>query len=223
MSSIEEAISYMEKNGKIEMDNFRRLWIKLIRRLKECEFIEVNTHYEEKHDIGKLMISAHKAGIDGQTLHNLLLQRFSLQMEMAQGKYVLAMFTVADKADAYDRLADALITLDKEFKNSQIRPIGPTTKELPKALEGYAQIEKECDIYTAWDADIEWIDLEDSISRCAGEFVNLYPPGIPLVVPGEIFNHNLVNIIKGHCALGLPVQGINKVGDKVQVKVLKRK
>lgn len=223
MSSIEEAISYMEKNGKTEMDNFRRLWINLIQRLQECEFIEVNTHYEEKHDIGKLMISAHKAGLDGQSLHDILLRRFSLQMEMAQGKYVLAMFTVADKADAYDRIADALITLDKEFKNSRIRPIGPTTKELPKALEGYAQIEKECDIYTAWDADFEWINLEDSTSRCAGEFVNLYPPGIPLVVPGEIFNQNLVNIIKEYCVLKLPVQGINILGGKIQVKVLKRK
>lgn len=223
MSSIEEAISYMENNGKTEMDNFKQLWINLIKRLEECEFIEVNTHYEEKHDIGKLMISAHKAGIDGQTLHDILLRRFSLQMEMAQGKYVLAMFTVADKADAYDRLADALITLDKELKNTQKEPIGLITKRLAKSLEDCTQIEKECDIYAAWDADFEWIHLEDAISRCAGEFINLYPPGIPLVVPGEIINQNLVTIIKGYCALKLPVQGINIVGDKVQVKVLKRK
>ena len=218
MSSIEEAVSYMENNGKEAMETFRQLWLNMLQRLQQCECIDVYMDPEQNQDIGKLMISASRAGVDGQTLHEILRGRFSLQMEMSQGKYVLAMFTVADGVDAYDRLAEALLVLDQEFKTKK-----DTSLICYEDKGETIQPEKRCSIAKAWEADCEWIGLEGSISRCAGEFVNLYPPGVPIVVPGEIFSQNMVNIIKRYCALKLPVQGVKQFGDEVQVKVLKRK
>ena len=60
----------------------------------------------------------------------------------------------------------------------------------------------------AWDRQMEKVPLEESIGRCAGEFVNLYPPGIPLLVPGERITKELYHSILEKFAQGLTVQGI---------------
>lgn len=215
MASMQEAISYMEVSGRIAMENFERLWISMLNKLKQCEFIEVCSG---AHDIGKLMISASKAGVDGQKLYDILLHRFSLQMEMAQGKYVLAMFTVADTIEAYDRLVKALTILDQEYTTQKDTKVNPICKR----EFSFIQADKICTIFEALEKDTEWVPLECCIEECAGEFVNLYPPGIPIIVPGEIFNQNLVNIIREYCVLGLPVQGIREQDAKYLVKILKR-
>ena len=224
MASIEESIAYMETHGYAEMENFRELWINLHNTLQSCEYVEVSDHYKQQHDIGKLLISARKAGIDGQMLHTILRERFSLQMEMAQGEYVLAMFTVADRKDAYDRLTEALLVLDEEYKQEQVNKSKPKkSKNKTVFLEDYLHNEKECELFEAWDRDYEWSNLGESVSKSSADFINLYPPGIPLVVPGEILSQNMVNIIREYCVLNLPVQGIRRFENEVQVKVLKRK
>ena len=227
MASMEEAIDYMAEHGRESMDSFRQLWVTMIRRLETCECIDVFNVEGDSHDIGKLLISANKTGVDGQSLHQILRERFSLQMEMAQGKYVLAMFTVADEADAYERLTDALLTLDAEYKRLQTGEINDTHSEKAQCFSSDFLTETLMQnggyqLHEAWDAESEWVNLEDCAGRCAGEFVNLYPPGVPLVVPGEIISQNMVNIIKEYCVLGLPVQGIKCIEGICQVNVLKR-
>lgn len=227
MASMEEAIDYMANYGHAAMETFRTLWTNMFQRLEMCEFIEVFRPEGNLHDIGKLLISADKAGIDGQSLHHILRERFSLQMEMAQGRYVLAMFTVADEEDAYVRLADALIELDtecKKMRNSE--PCQDHRIKISSNMDSLREMllqDSRYALYEAWDAEGEWVDLEECADRCAGEFINLYPPGVPLVVPGEIITQNMVTLIRGYCDLRLPVHGINHLGDNVQVKVLKQK
>lgn len=228
MASMEEAIDYMTEHGKEAMENFRHMWINMLSKLKACEFIEVFEDATCIHDMGKLMISARKAGIDGQNLHQILRERFSLQMEMAQGKYVLAMFTVADEADAYERLIHALLTLDAEYKNSRKSDLIPllSVNEMEHesdVMQTDMQKDSGCRLCEAWDAEAEWTDLTECVGRCVADFINLYPPGVPLVVPGEIISQNMVKIIKEYCVLDLPVHGVRTHGDVVQVKVLKRK
>lgn len=218
MSSMEDAISFMDKEGKSAMECFKQMWTIMLQKLQGCEFIEIYPDMERLRDKGKLLISAHKAGLDGQALHEILLSRFGLQMEMAQGKYVLAMFTVADEQDGYDRLTEALLTLEKEFK---VQTKESRNKQL--ISWGDCRAKQIVPIFQAWDGDWEWVDLDSSQGRCAGDFVNLYPPGIPLVVPGEIFNQTMVSIIKEYCALGLPVHGVLMEEEKCAVRVLKDK
>ncbi len=68
--------------------------------------------------------------------------------------------------------------------------------------------QKELSLTKAWDAENEKVDLSDSVGRVAGEFVNLYPPGIPIIVPGEVFSEGVIAKIGSYLKDGLNVQGI---------------
>ena len=107
--------------------------------------------------------------------------------------------------------ADPGIILDKQ----ETEPASPgvSGKEIPVACLRLAQ---------AWDREKEALALEDSPGRLAGEFVNLYPPGIPLLVPGERITRELCSNLICLLQQGLPVQGIEMHEGRPLIKVLVR-
>jgi len=60
----------------------------------------------------------------------------------------------------------------------------------------------------AWDRAVETVALEDSVGRYAGEFVNRYPPGVPLLVPGERITDAICRGIRQDILQGLTLQGV---------------
>ncbi|WP_051234064.1 aminotransferase class I/II-fold pyridoxal phosphate-dependent enzyme [Butyrivibrio sp. NC3005] len=63
-------------------------------------------------------------------------------------------------------------------------------------------------LYKAYDEITEKVELQKASGRIAGDFINLYPPGIPLVVPGEVISDNMCKTIYKYIKEGLNVQGI---------------
>ena len=61
----------------------------------------------------------------------------------------------------------------------------------------------------AFHAPLECIRLEESAGRISGEFIYLYPPGIPMIVPGEIITKRLADNIEECLSLGLRVERVN--------------
>ncbi len=59
--------------------------------------------------------------------------------------------------------------------------------------------------------------MDCALGRIAAEFVNLYPPGIPLLVPGEVISAQFVDMIKEYQKKGYTVQGVNDKKVKVVV------
>ena len=177
----------------------------------------------EKQDIGKLVISVKGTSLTGKQLYDLLLKKYHLQVEMAADSYVLAMFTLGDSPEGYARLEAALLEIDGEMaadpsvipEKKEIEPANTSVsgKEIPVACLRLAQ---------AWDREKEVLALEDSPGRLAGEFVNLYPPGIPLLVPGERITRELCSNLICLLQQGLPVQGIEMHGGRPLIKVLVR-
>lgn len=210
MAGMAEAIEYMEQNGKGKLDSFAQKWRQMLAELEKCRALGIYSG----DDIGKLVISVENSGITGQKLHDILLSRYHLQMEMAGGSYVLAMFTLADEEEAYVRLTEALLELDKELQSFQVSAGSPPLKSMwnPQPV-------KAKEFWKAWDAE----SIPRHITQCkgciAGEFINLYPPGIPVVVPGEILNEEILEIIKEYIRQGLPVQGVNCREEKIYVEV----
>ena len=62
-------------------------------------------------------------------------------------------------------------------------------------------------ICEAMDADTERTALQDTVGKVSAEFVYLYPPGIPIITPGEVFTDVIVEKIVAYKAAGLLVQG----------------
>lgn len=170
------------------------------------------------------MIADRTGHLTGQALYEKLLEKYHLQMEMATDTYVLAMLTVADSAEGYERLTKALLEIDAELSrqgNVCERQSASLRQEKEEDAEHHPQ--KSCHLHAAWDAPTEEVPLLEAQGRTAGEFINLYPPGIPLLVPGEVFSKELCEKLRSYLAEGLNVQGINCEMGACFVKVLTEK
>lgn len=151
-------------------------------------------------DPGKILIESLKTGLTGRQFYDILLERYHLQMEMAAGNYVTAIMTCCDTKEGWDRLYRALRELDRQYDGGQER-----SKTEPVL---YPCLEQACSLSDALDAVQEKIPLSRAEGRVSGAFINLYPPGIPIVVPGERFSRGATALISRYRQQKLPLQGM---------------
>ena len=218
MAGMELCLDMVEKEGAALFSNMLINWEKMLAELATCKALKILKKEDvlqagmKDFDVGKLVISTADTGWSGQQLHQVLLEKYHLQMEMAADTFVLAMFTIMDKEEGYKRLTDALLELDAEIE-----------KNLPKEkLDGYVidkklRLKTNCKITKAWNEPKEWVNLRKCEGRTAAGFINLYPPGIPVVVPGEIYNKEIIFNIESWHRKKLSVQGMNK---RIEVPVI---
>lgn len=207
MASMEEAIrvAVEEKSG---FARFVERWKGLLEELQKCKRIcilpgDYTECAKKRHDIGKLVLSVEGTGLSGQQFYDILLERYLLQMEMACESYVLAMFTIGDTKEAFERLAAAVLELDAELEVGAKNECRSTTAVTMHAGEVIL-------LHEAWDAEQEEVELAQAQGRVAGEFMNLYPPGTPIAVPGERLTSEVIQMLQNCLDAGLTVQGIDK-------------
>lgn len=222
MASIDNALQYIEKDEGRAFGEFRKQYDMMLERLSQCRILKFLPADRERQDLGKLLISVKDAEMTGRQLYNTLLDRYRIQTEMAAEDFVLAMFTLNDRAEGYERMTAALLEIDGSLKGSR----HPEGRSKPgSVLRGRLWPEwpeaDGCSLTTAWDGSKEEIALEESAGRLAGEFVNLYPPGVPLLVPGERITEKLCRRICNWLWQGLTVQGVRQQEGKYLVSVLK--
>ena len=151
-------------------------------------------------DRGKLIISTKKTDISGKELYERLLKKYHLQAEMAAGSYCLMIMTMMDTEEGYHRLLKALTEIDKELGDKE-----PGSEELMPVCKNKAVM----DIYEAVECERKWIPVTESIGKIAADTVFLYPPGIPLIVPGEEISESLSRQLLYDRQLGLNICGLN--------------
>ena len=205
MSSIEEAVKIASEAS--EFQEFTVHWQKLLIELSGLERLKIFPNcFEEcrkkKQDIGKLVISTKETELSGQQLYDMLLSEYHLQPEMVCESYVLCMFTIGDTEEGYDRLAKALLTIDHNISDAQRRSFCDSPRP-----------EAEVPFYVAWEQVQKEVPLKEAEGRLAGEFLNLYPPGTPILVPGERFSKETIAFLEMCMSEGLTVQGISKEGN----------
>lgn len=220
MASIDNAIRLAREEGGRLFGQMTENWNRMLERLSACRALTVwppaslpQEEYQKHQDIGKLVISVKNTGITGQELYRELLERYGLQPEMACDGYVLAMFTVGDVSQGYQRMAEALLEIDSRLKRSE----GEET-QWPK--EPVTQRRVSLPLCESWDLPMQWTALEDAVGRYAGTFVNIYPPGTPILVPGECLEEADTRRIERYLADGLNVQGISVRNGVPGLKVL---
>lgn len=214
MASIEDALDMIASEGESLFETFRKNWTAMLESLSVCSCIHVLS--AENADPGKLVFGDRTGRMNGQQLYDRLLRQYHLQMEMAAGNYVLAMFTVGDTVEGYERLTRALLEIDGECRRPDAAPVKKGCFDLP-----IPRPEKKYSLHDAWDAERAEILLSEAAERISAEFVNLYPPSIPLVVPGEAFSKEMCECLREIAEEGFTVQGIIKAEGQIYVKVLK--
>lgn len=226
MAAMEDAIATTSANREKLFGDFWEYWKGMTESLSACRnliFLK-----EENSDPGKLAVMDKTGFLDGEQLYEMLLHKYHLQPEMAAGRYVLAMFTVGDTKEGYERLTKALLEIDEYITTEQKQ----RTQEKLMEREGNRMadavtpvcIQKKTQavisIGRAWDTPKEWVLLKDAEGKTAGEYVNLYPPGSPIIVPGEIFTKDILTEIAAYRQQGFHVQGVKEIEDDIYVSTI---
>lgn len=226
MAAMEDAIATTSANREKLFGDFWEYWKGMTESLSACRnliFLK-----EENSDPGKLAVMDKTGFLDGEQLYEMLLHKYHLQPEMAAGRYVLAMFTVGDTKEGYERLTKALLEID-EYITAERKQ---RTQEKLMEREGNRMadavtpvcIQKKTQavigIGRAWDIPKEWVLLKDAEGKTAGEYVNLYPPGSPIIVPGEIFTKDILTEIAAYRQQGFHVQGVKEIEDDIYVSTI---
>lgn len=193
MGSIHRCLKLLEHRGPALFADYARNLHQLDRRLEALHHLRVLYHGADhcsRHpdffafDPGKLFVSTHGTDLTGPQLAALLRQR-GIEPEMTAPQGVLAMTSCCDTAETLERFAAVLLELDGLCHNISIPCIRPTPP-LPPVRHTIAQARQLPTVP---------LPMAEAIGRTMAESLWMYPPGIPLVVPGEVLTADIVQAL----------------------------
>lgn len=202
MSSVEICLDYIQNSS----DRFYKYIsnIKAFRhkckKLKNLKIMN-KPEYAFDYDIGKLVISTRNTDISGIELSQKLRQEYKIELEMAYSDYVIAMTSVCDSTEGFERLAKALFEIDSTIGDCNI--INKTCNNISLLPD---KVLKSCNINSKLELSIP---LNNSVGKVSAEYVWAYPPGIPIVVAGELIDESIVNQINYLLNCGVEVYSTN--------------
>ncbi len=197
---------------------------KELKALKHLKIIE--TENTERYDRSKFVISVKHAPMSSHELYETLLQKYHLQMEMLAGTYVLAMTTVGDTQEGLDRLKDALLEIDAELdtefamktddtdlplsgKQPSLEKVWTIAEVVNRRDEAQSRQEDPQEIlHFGHPGKVEKRSFEESIGCISLEYAYLYPPGSPLIVPGERITQEAVEILHWYQEHDFSIEGL---------------
>ena len=200
MASIDRCMELLESEGDTLFELYAQRIDVLRTELQGLKHLEILQ--TEQFDRSKFLISVKKTGITSKKLADILLHTYHLQMEMTGGTYVLAMTALGDTKEGFERLKRALFEIDQSLSDEKQEDHLPV--ELPKLplVCTNEEIErKKC-------GNEELILWKASIGRISTEYAYVYPPGIPLIVPGEQITQEAIQVLSLYAELGFSVEGI---------------
>ncbi len=160
-------------------------------------------------DRTKLSIHTAEIGLAGVEVYDLLRDEYDIQIEFGDLGNILAMVTAGDRAFEIERLVSAL---------SEIKRIHGKDK-VGMLKHEYIDPEVALTPQKAFYSNKKSVSLKEGIGHIAGEFVMCYPPGIPILAPGERITGDIIDYIiyakeKGSSLTGpqdMKVENINIV------------
>lgn len=137
-------------------------------------------------DVSKLSVYTLPVGLAGIEVYDLLRDEYDIQIEFGDIGNILAYISVGDRKRDIERLISAMSEIKRRFGKSGAgmltqEYITPIVAETPRK---------------AFYADKVSLPLEKSAGRVCSEFVMCYPPGIPILAPGELITDEIIEYIK---------------------------
>ncbi len=162
-------------------------------------------------DVTKVTVNVRGLGISGPQAESILRHEYKIQCELSDAYNVLFIISYADTERETGMLLQALQNLAAKVKQKTLFTVQNKLPELPQtAMSPRA----------AFFAPAENINFADALGRIAAEQVMFYPPGIPILLPGDLIAESALAYIREMQALGLKVVGPEDAALK-KLKVVK--
>ncbi|WP_347550549.1 aminotransferase class I/II-fold pyridoxal phosphate-dependent enzyme [Pseudalkalibacillus hwajinpoensis] len=162
------------------------------------EILGTNATYD--YDPTKLIISVHDLGITGYEAEVWLRKQANLEVELSDLYNLLCIVTPGDTEETTQALVYSLKDMVEAFKenNGGLQKVEVHAPDIPILAVSPRD---------AFYSETEVIPFKESAGRIIAEFVMIYPPGIPIFIPGEIITEENLQYIEENIEAGLPVQG----------------
>ena len=148
------------------------------------------------YDETKIVVRVNELGLTGFEAYDILRDEYGVQMELAETYVVLAIVGVGDDENTLNKLVDALEDMSRRFYGQR----EPLSVKLAAFFEKPKSVIAPRD---AWYTPKRVVPLAQSVGEVCGESVMIYPPGIPLVIPGERITEAIIEhyrfYLKQHC------------------------
>ena len=204
MAGMEECIRTMQTSGEALCEKLSAhldWFYKETEKLRVIHIVqpkEVLSQGAKAFDRSRLIILTGKSKLTGPQLAARLRTEYRIEMEMAAGQYVLGISSVMDTFEGFRRLAEALLAIDRMLSPIETKQ----TEHLP-----LLRMEKKKEMDTRWMKQCRSVLRKEAVGHIVGEFLYVYPPGIPAIVPGEVYTRALEARVQQWEAMGLSVQG----------------
>ena len=162
-------------------------------------------------DVTKLTITVSDLGLSGYHVSHLLNTRYGIQVEMADPFHILVIVSIGDRQDDLNRLVESLRMIASE--TGLQGALLPLDKVHPPRLDNRFLITPREAFYSK----TELVGLDQAVGRVSSEIVTVYPPGIPLLVPGEEISADAIAYIRNMARLGAIIDGLNENNTVVRV------
>ena len=138
-------------------------------------------------DVSKLSVHTLSVGLAGIEVYDILRDEYDIQIEFGDIGNILAYLSIGDRKQDIERLISALSEIRRRFGRDNTNEmltheyISPIISESPRK---------------AFYSDKLSLKLDDTVGRVCCEFVMCYPPGIPILAPGELITEDIIKYIK---------------------------
>lgn len=147
------------------------------------ELINKNSIYD--FDVTKLSINTLDIGLAGIEVYDILRDEYDIQIEFGDLGNILAYISVGDRKQDIERLVTALADIKRRYSKDRT---GLMSNEYinPKVI-----MSPQDSFY----AQKESLPIQETVGKVCSEFVMCYPPGIPILAPGELITEEIINYI----------------------------
>jgi len=220
MAGIDRCISLLEEHGKkLFEDYYNRLsWFyDSVSDLERISLLNSNIIGKQgvfDWDPSKLTVFVRNTDINGHQLQDILRNHYHIEMEMAAVEYALGIASICDTYEGFLRMSAALHDIDKS-----LHTVKHLDKENEQILRNVIKPERFMLPYQAAECRTELVNLSDSVGRISATSISLFPPGCPLIVPGEKLDTDLIDYIRRVKDTGICITGLTGE-DKESIEVV---
>jgi len=204
MASLDWARAFMQEHGRKEMDRLMDCLSWTRKRLASLG-IDCMEDYSRpevfQKDETRLVLDVSGLGITGFEGEDIL-RNAGIQIEMADSRRLVLICTVADEMEHFEKLVEAcrFLVQKNERRKSELRNLS-ISREIPKQILSPRE---------AFERKKKFIPLKEASGCICGGPVGIYPPGIPIICPGELIDSRGIDELLENQARGASLFGIKE-------------
>ncbi len=169
----------------IEMARKTRAEINQIPGLMACDDQYFLDRHADDYDETKIIIKVSGMGLSGFDVYKELFDEHKIQLELAETQLILAVLSIGTQQKDLDALVVALKALSDKYMPMHLPALQPKIKySYPEALTRPRE---------AYHAPKKYVPMNQAVDEIAAESIMIYPPGIPIVIPGEIISQEILD------------------------------